>query len=185
MFCLAIARQVQAWISCNPISVPGSAIVWRLPKVNIRVGLKVLSWPKILSNWAAPTFILPGSQWPKSYISVSQIFVYPCSFLPSWSHQLWPLIGRSSSSRGVKNQATGVGHLKIESLNQWMVQITKYANQVNTWVPENPGTELQLPVALKKDDVLWPGRVQSEYVQHFFKSKMKLPYKLRNFIYPS
>ena len=68
--CIALSHQVPD----SKMACAWAAAECRFPEVIINVVLKGgLSWDTILGNWAAPTFILPGSQWPKSCFSVSQI----------------------------------------------------------------------------------------------------------------
>ena len=73
--------------------IPSPAGDCHFQEVTILVALKGLSWAKTLGNWAAPTFILPGRQWPKSYsVSKSSLYFLDPPFLSyMWmdSKTLW------------------------------------------------------------------------------------------------
>ena len=111
--------------------------------------LKGYTWPAYFVNCTIYWFKL-FIIWCSSH--ASQISLHPSSFPPSWSHQLRPLIGQNGGSGRVKNQAIWVELHKIDNQNQWMVQVTKYADWVYYLSAGASSTQFQLPAALNIDN---------------------------------
>ena len=135
------------------------------------LALKGYTWPAYFVNWTIYWFKL-FIIWCSSH--ASQISLHPSSFPPSWSHQLRPLIGQNGGSGRVKNQTIWVELHKIDNQNQWMVQVTKYADWVYYLSAGASSTQFQLPAALNKDGKQWPNQVHLK-LHLYTKNKMENP----------